>query len=345
MLTACMSPLRRRWRLASPCVRLLEQHLPAPEELGELVAGGAVRREDVHVRPVRRELPLELRDPGLGRGDRRLQPLELRGLPSLGALSTCAAWSPAARRPARARSARARGPPTTVVRAQSALLDRDDPVGHRVEQGTVVRDDENGPGKRLEAVSSASRLSRSRWFVGSSRTRKFAPGEQREREPPPLAAGECRDGALVRLPAREEEAPQEHLGLRSREPGRGCRAVEHRALRGQLDGVLGEVPGMTPCPSRASPRPADGRRAAPAGASSSRSRSGRRGRPSRRARRRAWRPRAELVACREADPLGEDDPPRPRRAEEVEAERAPLARERHSSSVARSAPARGARSA
>ena len=67
---------------------------------------------------------------------------------------------------------------------------------------------------------------------------------EREREPAPLATREGHDRLLVRLPAREEEAPEERLRLRPRQPGRSLRAVEHAAALVQLDLVLREVRGL-----------------------------------------------------------------------------------------------------
>ena len=77
------------------------------------------------------------------------------------------------------------------------------------------------PGNASSAASSASRLSRSRWFVGSSSRRKFAPeattsaSASRRRSPPESAD----DGLLVLVPAGEEEPPEQVLRLRALEPG------------------------------------------------------------------------------------------------------------------------------
>ena len=65
-----------------------------------------------------------------------------------------------------------------------------DPVAEPVEQVTVVRDRDRGPVERLDRPSSTSMLSMSRWFVGSSSTRQFAPesisrqSSSRVRSPP-----------------------------------------------------------------------------------------------------------------------------------------------------------------
>ena len=99
------------------------------------------------------------------------------------------------------------------------------------------------PGNASSAASSASRLSRSRWFVGSSSTRKFAPGRDRhrEREPAPLAAREHRDRLLVLVPAGEEEPAEQVLRVGALEAGHRLHALEHRAARVELELLLREV--------------------------------------------------------------------------------------------------------
>ena len=102
------------------------------------------------------------------------------------------------------------------------------------------------PGNAASAASSASRLSRSRWLVGSSRTSRFAPlattsaSASRRRSPPESA----RDRLLVLLPAREEEPSEELLRLGAAQAGRADGRVEHRAALVELGLVLGEVRGL-----------------------------------------------------------------------------------------------------
>ena len=102
------------------------------------------------------------------------------------------------------------------------------------------------PGNASSAASSASRLSRSRWFVGSSRTRKFAPeattsaSARRRRSPPESAV----TGFSCSVPAGEEEAPEQVLRVGPLQAGRRLRAVEHAAALVELDLVLGEVRGL-----------------------------------------------------------------------------------------------------
>src|SRR5262249_31902379 len=67
--------------------------------------------------------------------------------------------------------------------------------------------------------------------------------DRREREPAPLAARQRRDRLLVRLPAGEEEPPEQRLRLRAPEAGHAHRAVEHAAALVELELLLREVPG------------------------------------------------------------------------------------------------------
>ena len=67
--------------------------------------------------------------------------------------------------------------------------------------------------------------------------------EQRERQAPALAAGQRRHRPLVHVPAGEEEAAEERLGLRPLETGRALCAVEHAAALVELGSLLREVRG------------------------------------------------------------------------------------------------------
>ena len=67
--------------------------------------------------------------------------------------------------------------------------------------------------------------------------------EQRERQAPPFASRERAHRTGMRLPAGEEEAPEQRLRLRTWEPGLRRRVIEHRAVCRQLLRVLGEVAG------------------------------------------------------------------------------------------------------
>ena len=185
--------------------------------------------------------------------------------------------------------------PAAVVRAQRAVLERDDAVGHGVQERAVVGDEEDRPRERLER--GLERLAR----LDVEMVRRLVEDEevdagrdqQRECEPPPLSTGERGHGPLVRLPAGEEEPPEQRLRARARQPRRGGRRIEHRSARRQLDRVLGEVAGHdSVAETRSSRRRAGGRRGSRRGASSCPSRSARRGRPSRRARSRSPRRRA-----------------------------------------------------
>src|SRR5689334_10962269 len=78
----CSARWRENYRPAHGPIlrlRLLEEQFPALEERRERVAAALVRGEDVDVRPVRRELLLELGDLCLLRGDRGFELLEFGG--------------------------------------------------------------------------------------------------------------------------------------------------------------------------------------------------------------------------------------------------------------------------
>ena len=305
-------------RRASPRLGLLEQPLPAPEELGQLVAGCAMGGEDVHVRPVVGELPLELGDPRLRRRDLRLEPLELRRRPALRRagracsrlrLRTRASGSAAgAALRSRSRSAQ---PPSYERSERSSIA--------TIRSGTASRSARSWetmstvPGNASSAASSASRLSRSRWFVGSSRTRKFAPeatssaSASRRRSPPESAVTER---SCVSQPEKRKR-PSSICACGLGSPVAAAVQSSTEPCVGQLLRVLREVPGHDAVTEAR--RPAVERvtvRGSPRAAWSSRSRSGRRARPSRRARRRTSRPRA--APCR--PPRGRRPRPRGRHA-------------------------------
>ena len=118
-------------------------------------------------------------------------------------------------------------------------------MSDRVEQGTVVRDEQDGSGKRLQRqlerlaalqVEVVGRL------VEEEEVRARG-HDQGEREPPSLAAGELDNRLVLLLPAGEEEATEQVLRLRPLEAGGLLRAVEHAPGLVELDLVLGEVGG------------------------------------------------------------------------------------------------------
>ena len=161
-------------------LRGLEQRLPAGEQLLQLVAGGAVLGQRVHVRPVLRQLRLELGDVLLERRDPALDLLELgRALLLRRRAGGPSAPSARPRRPRAARSsprAPGRGRPSRRRRS-AACAPRPRRCARRPRRAARGRGRRAGssPGNASSAASSASRLSRSRWLVGSSSTRKFAP--------------------------------------------------------------------------------------------------------------------------------------------------------------------------
>src|SRR5690606_2805607 len=65
--------------------------------------------------------------------------------------------------------------PRAVVpleRVGLAAVELEDPLRHVVEEVAVVRDRHDGPGYCARCCSSHATLSASRWFVGSSRSRR-----------------------------------------------------------------------------------------------------------------------------------------------------------------------------
>ena len=99
------------------------------------------------------------------------------------------------------------------------------------------------PGNASSAASSASRLSRSRWFVGSSSTRKFAPlattsaSASRRRSPPDSAV----TGFSCASQPEKRKRPSSFCASGRRSPVAADRRVEHRAALVELDLVLREV--------------------------------------------------------------------------------------------------------
>ena len=189
--------------------------------------------------------------------------------------------------------------PAAVVRVHAAVLERERPVGDRVEQRAVVRDEQDRAGERLERLLerlAALEVEVVRRLVEDEEVRAGR-DDDREREPAPLAAGERGDGPLVHVPAGEEELAEQRLRLAAGEPGRARGGVEHAAAARQLDLVLREVRGLDAVaePDRLRPAARAARRASRS-ASSCRSRSGRRARRARRARARTRR--ARRAPCR-----------------------------------------------
>ena len=209
---------RRSTRSRSRRSARFEQRFPAAEQRLQILARLAVRGEQVGVAPVGRRAAARARR----RAPRRARPpastsssasrLRLRRPLRLLALRLCGGGAGAASRLLRAR----------VVRPAARV--RRDPRGPRPRAGgpatasSSARSCETSstvPGNASSAASSDSRDSRSRWFVGSSSTRRVRArrDDDREREPAALAARQHRDRLLVLVPAREEEAAEQRLRL------------------------------------------------------------------------------------------------------------------------------------
>ena len=136
--------------------------------------------------------------------------------------------------------------PAALVGVERMILDRDRPLGDRVEERAVMGDEEHRAGERLER-----RLERLA-ALEVEMVRRLVEDEEvgargddhRERESPPLAAREHGDLLLLLGVAREEELAQEVLRLGTCESRHRDGAVEHGAALVELDVVLGEVGGL-----------------------------------------------------------------------------------------------------
>ena len=275
--------------------------------LGLLVAGGRGRAA-LRRRPRRRvgELVLERLQRRLGGLDLALEPLLLLALFGGAALPIwCAAWPlSAACRASRAAAPRALlADPHVLGPAADVAAQRPSSIATSASRRRRAA---RGRGRRAaasrwnsaSACSSASRLSRSRWLVGSSRISTLAPdwtriaSDSRRRSPPdsPRAAS--------RPPRRRTGSGRAARAPCRRQPGRALRGLEHgaRGAGGQLLGVLGQeaeldvVPGAELAGTASSPP----RRPASRSASSCRRRSGR---PATRARRARATARRRRAAC------------------------------------------------
>ena len=147
--------------------------------------------------------------------------------------------------------------PAPVVITHGAVLDREYSAATASSSARSCETSRTVPGKASSAASSASRLSRSRWFVGSSRTRRFVPdatmqATRRRRSPPESAeidfswasqpekrncpssawaCGRCspvtacvNESSTRRAASRRSPAPRLWRRRRYRRAGRGSRA-------------------------------------------------------------------------------------------------------------------------
>ena len=219
----------------------------------------AVRREERPRRPSRRRAAARARRRGPRRARPRPRRARARSASPSRAVSASRASASAARSGGRLRlgSARARSPPSRPgYETMRLVLDREH-AARRPRRAARGRARRAGrcPGTPSSAASSASRDSRSRWFVGSSSTRKFAPDATAIASASrALAAREHGDRLLVLVPAREEEPAEQGLRLGPLQPGAAHRRVEHRAALVELRLVLREVrAASTPWPRRTLP--------------------------------------------------------------------------------------------
>ena len=208
----------------------------------------AVRGEQVGVAPVGRELLLELGDPGLGARDLLLDELE-RGRLRLRRPFRLLALRLRRRGEARRLGllgARVVGPAARVGRRSGGARPRAGGRPRRRAARGRARRAGRCPGNASSAASSDSRDSRSRWFVGSSSTRRFAPeattiaSASRRRSPPDSTAA----GFSCSSQPEKRNWPSSDWASGRFRPGAGHRRVEHRAALVELGLVLGEVRGL-----------------------------------------------------------------------------------------------------
>ena len=107
--------------------------------------------------------------------------------------------------------------PAAVVRAQPAVFDGQRALGHGIQQGAVVGDEQDRSGKGLERGLERLAALEVEVVRGLVEDEEVGPrrDDEREREASSLAAGEHRDRLLLLLPAREEEAAEKVLRVRS----------------------------------------------------------------------------------------------------------------------------------
>ena len=121
----------------------------------------------------------------------------------------------------------------------------------------------SAPSNARSASSSASRLSRSRWLVGSSRIRTFAPeatriaSESRRSSPP-----ESTDTSFSASAPENRNRPSSARALFGSQPGRTLRGLEHRSLRHRSPRRAGRGSRARRCGRVAACRRASGRRPA-----------------------------------------------------------------------------------
>ena len=137
--------------------------------------------------------------------------------------------------------------PAADVGVQRLVLDRDGARADRVEQRAVVRDQQQRAGERLQRrlerlaaleVEVVGRLVEDQ-HVGAG------VDEDRQRQPPALAAGQPVERLLGRL-AAEQELAEQRARLVRLEAGGALGRLQHRARAGaaELLGVLGEQPDL-----------------------------------------------------------------------------------------------------
>src|SRR5439155_27103155 len=175
----------------------LEQRLPPLEQRLQLVARTAVGGERLDVAPVLGEPPLELRNVAFASRDLRLEALQFRRAlcrrprRSLRRLLSLLRFRRFCKSAPLVANADVVGP-AAAVGDERSFMDRDRPLCDRVEQGTVVRDEQHRTRERLQRRLerlAALEVEVVRRLVEDEEVRAGG-DDDRECEPPALTAGQ-----------------------------------------------------------------------------------------------------------------------------------------------------------
>ena len=133
--------------------------------------------------------------------------------------------------------------PAAVVRVEAEALDCDRSLGDGVEEGAIVRDEQDRSREcfegRLERFA-ALEVEVVRRLVDDEEVRAGRHHE-RQRKPPSFTAGKHDDGLLVLGPPGEEETPEQLLRVGALQARCALDALQHRATCIELHLLLREV--------------------------------------------------------------------------------------------------------
>src|SRR5205085_3256083 len=133
--------------------------------------------------------------------------------------------------------------PAAGIRVQRAILDRERPLGYRIEERAVVRHEQHGSGERLQRRLerlAALEVEVVRRLVEHEEVRAGR-NDDREREPAPLPTREDAHRLLVLRPTGEEKATEQGLRVGTLEARHRLHALQDAAALVELDLLLREV--------------------------------------------------------------------------------------------------------